>query len=264
MSKLEQKGQILPKKTQIHVFLNEYRWVGDMMKQQLNGVKPVQMSELETDFEKFKNERAKPERLLRSQQQFSGAAVADEDDGEKGPEDKDEEEADEDGDPFDLLDPVDILEKLPKNFYELVEEKKWQLRKEALDALLPLSQSPKISPNGDYNELTRVLKKFIGKDTNVMLVALAAQCLAGLAKGLRQGFKNGASQTLPTILEKFKEKKANVVAALVEAIDAIYPCLGIEAIQEDTLATLKHKTPSVVSETAKYLGNELMTILDYL
>lgn len=28
--------------------------------------------------------------------------------------------ADEDGDPYDLLDPVDILEKLPKNFYELV------------------------------------------------------------------------------------------------------------------------------------------------
>lgn len=68
---------------------------------------------------------------------------------------------------------------LPKNFYDLVEEKKWQLRKEALDALLPLSQTPKISP-GDFNELMRVIKKFIAKDTNVMLVALAAQCLAGI------------------------------------------------------------------------------------
>ena len=74
---------------------------------------------------------------------------------------------------------MDILEKLPKNFFELVEEKKWQLRKEALDALLPLSQTPKISVNGDYNDLIRVLKKFIGKDSNVMLVTLAAQCLAG-------------------------------------------------------------------------------------
>jgi cytoskeleton-associated protein 5 len=44
-------------------------------------------------------------------------------------------------------------------------------------------------------------------------------------------FKNGASQCFSVILEKFKEKKANVVAALVEAIDALYPCLGIEAVQ---------------------------------
>ena len=87
--------------------------------------------------------------------------------------------------------------------------------------------------------LIRVMKKFIGKDTNVMLVTLAAQCLAGLAKGLRANFKNGASQCLPVVLEKFKEKKATVIAALVEAADAMYPSLGIEAIQEDTLVTLK-------------------------
>ncbi len=55
-------------------------------------------------------------------------------------------------DPYELMDPVDILEKLPKNFYQLTEEKKWQLRKEALDALLPLSQTPKIAP-GDYHDL---------------------------------------------------------------------------------------------------------------
>ena len=72
---------------------------------------------------------------------------------------------------------------------------------------------------------------FTGKDANVMLVTLAAQCLAGIAKGLRTGFKNGASICLPVVLEKFKEKKAAVVAALVEAADALYPPLGIEAIQ---------------------------------
>jgi hypothetical protein len=32
----------------------------------------------------------------------------------------DEEEADDDTDPYELLDPVEILEKLPKNFYEQV------------------------------------------------------------------------------------------------------------------------------------------------
>ena len=87
-----------------------------------------------------------------------------------------------------------------------------------------------------------------------MLVALAAQCLAGLGKGLRTNFKNGAAHLLPVCLEKFKEKKINVVNALNEAVDALYPCLGIEAVQEDCLAALKHKTPSVNAHTAKYLA----------
>ena len=44
-----------------------FRWIGDMMKQQLGSLKPVQLSELEAEFEKVEG-KAKPERLLRSQQ----------------------------------------------------------------------------------------------------------------------------------------------------------------------------------------------------
>merc|ERR1719483_1486479 len=87
-----------------------------------------------------------------------------------------------------------------------------------------------------------------------MLVALAAQCLAGLAKGLRAAFKQHANSCLSTLLEKFKEKKLNVVTNLKECVDAICPILGIEAIQEDCMAALKHKTPTVRSETASFLG----------
>ena len=234
------------------LIVEAYRWVGDVMKQQLTGIKPVQLSELETEFGNLDGAKAKPERLLRSQQQFG--AVVDTNSGTASAEAaQEEEEADEETDPYDLLDPVDIIEKLPKNFYELVEEKKWQLRKEALDALLSLSQTPKIQP-GEFGDLVRVLKKFISKDTNVMLVTLAAQCIAGIAKGLRKQFKNGSNQLLPAILEKFKEKKVNVVNALAEAADAIYSCIGIEGIQEDCLAMLQHKTPNVVIQTALLLA----------
>merc|ERR1712223_1090909 len=107
---------------------------------------------------------------------------------------------------------------------------------------------------GEFGDLVRVLKKFISKDTNVMLVTLAAQCIAGIAKGLRQHFKNGSNQLLPAVLEKFKEKKITVVTALAEAADAIYSCIGIEGIQEDCLATLGHKTPNVVVQTAPFLA----------
>ena len=195
--------------------------------------------------------RARAERYLRSQ--GPPKEKAPKEDLEDGEEDEEEDSQDTALDPYELLDPVDILAKLPKNFFEQVEEKKWQLRKESLDALLPLSQNHKLA-QGDYHELVKVLKKFVAKDTNVMLVALAAQCITGLAKGLRAGFKQSANSCLPVLLEKFKEKKVNVATALREGVDAVYPILGIEAIQEDVLASLKAKTPQGRSETASFLA----------
>lgn len=75
-----------------------------------------------------------------------------------GEEDGEENEAPPVIDPYDLADPVEILSKLPKDFYEKVEEKKWQERKEALDAVEALVKTPKLE-NGDYGDLVRALKK---------------------------------------------------------------------------------------------------------
>ena len=61
-------------------------------------------------------------------------------------------------DPFELLEPVDILSQLPKDFYDKCEAKKWQERKEAMDALDTLVANPKLQ-TGDYGDLVRALKK---------------------------------------------------------------------------------------------------------
>lgn len=57
-----------------------------------------------------------------------------------------------------MLEPIDILSKLPKDFYEKLEAKKWQERKEALEVLDTLVKHPKLE-NGDYGDLVRALKK---------------------------------------------------------------------------------------------------------
>ena len=62
----------------------------------------------------------------------------------------------------------------------------------------------------------------ITKDSNVMVVALAGNIVTGLAKGLRNGFQSYSSFILSGILEKFKEKKLNVVNSLRDAADAVY------------------------------------------
>lgn len=60
---------------------------------------------------------------------------------------------------------------------------------------------------------------------------------------------------MSTVLEKFKEKKANVVAALRDCMDAMYPSLTLENIQEDLLEALNNKNPSIKAETCLFLGN---------
>lgn len=70
-----------------------------------------------------------------------------------------EEGNDEVDDPEEFLNPVNILCQLNKDFYEKLEAKKWQERKEAIDMLEGiLSKAPKLE-SGEYGELVRTLKK---------------------------------------------------------------------------------------------------------
>lgn len=157
-------------------------------------------------------------------------------------------------DPYEMLDPVDILSKLPGDFYEKLESKKWQERKESLECLENLLKSNPKLESGDYGDVVRVLKKIVSKDSNVLVVALAAKCISGLATGLKKRFSIYATTLLSVLLEKFKEKKQNVVLAVREAVDATFLCTTIDSMLEDVTAALDSKNPSVKAETASFLA----------
>ena len=89
-----------------------------------------------------------------------------------------------------------------------------------------LSENIKLE-SGDYHDLVKALKKVVAKDTNVMLVAIAARTLAGLAAGLRKKFDKHSLGVVDVLLEKFKEKKTNVVEALRHCIDTVYLTVGV-------------------------------------
>ena len=89
------------------------------MKSQLTGLKPVQLTELDTEFGNLEGVgRAKPEMWLRSAGPPKEARAAE--DGADGDEDEEEDSQEADLDPYELMDPVEIISKLPKNFYEQV------------------------------------------------------------------------------------------------------------------------------------------------
>ncbi|NXJ65537.1 CKAP5 protein, partial [Rostratula benghalensis] len=231
-----------------------YRWIRDALRPPLQNINSVQLKELEEEWVKVPSGAPKQTRFLRSQQELKAKfeqqqAVGGDADGG----DDDEEEAVPQVDAYELLEAVEILSKLPKDFYEKIEAKKWQERKEALEAVELLVKNPKLE-SGDYADLVKALKKVVGKDTNVMLVALAAKCLAGLAAGLRKKFGQYAGHVVPTILEKFKEKKPQVVQALQEAIDAIFLTTTLQNISEDVLAVMDNKNPTIKQQTSLFIA----------
>uniref|UniRef100_A0A8B9QT94 Cytoskeleton associated protein 5 n=1 Tax=Apteryx owenii TaxID=8824 RepID=A0A8B9QT94_APTOW len=230
-----------------------YRWIRDALRPPLQNINSVQLKELEEEWVKLSSAAPKQTRFLRSQQELKAKfeqqqAVGDADGGGD-----DGDEAVPQVDAYELLEAVEILSKLPKDFYDKIEAKKWQERKEALEAVEMLVKNPKLEA-GDYADLVKVLKKVVGKDTNVMLVALAAKCLAGLATGLRKKFGQYAGHVVPTILEKFKEKKPQVVQALQEAIDAIFLTTTLQNISEDVLAVMDNKNPTIKQQTSLFIA----------
>ncbi|CAH1405349.1 unnamed protein product [Nezara viridula] len=232
-----------------------YHWIGPTFKQQLAAIlKPAQLAEVETEYEKGNNIAAKATRFLRSQQtkkntEFVAATI------ERDVSATEHEEfVENETDRYDLLEPVDILSKLDKNFYTKLESKKWSERKDVLEELeKQLAATPKLEP-ADYSEMIQVLKKIISKDSNVVVVGIAIKCVTGIANGLRKKFNQYVSLIIPALFEKFKEKKQNIVLALREAVDAVYLTTNLETFQEDVVTNLDNKNPCIKSELSGFLS----------
>lgn len=95
-------------------------------------------------------------------------------------------------DPYDLMDPVDILSKLPKDFYSKLEEKKWQERKDALTTLEQiLTDAPKLE-NGDYGDLVRALKKVKFYAMNIFTCFWSSTPISFWNRTLQEGFSDSS------------------------------------------------------------------------
>jgi cytoskeleton-associated protein 5 len=126
-------------------------------------------------------------------------------------------------DPRMLADEVDIVSKFPSNFQANLGSSKWKERKEALDDLLTLvNATPRIKDAPELGDLAKSLATCIHKDSNINCVMTAANCLEGLAKGVMAPFGRHREAIVSPMLERLKERKANVTDAIGAALDAIF------------------------------------------
>lgn len=137
------------------------------------------------------------------------------------------------------------MPKLPANLQTNLKSSKWKERKEVLDELLTLlNATPRIKESSELGELARSLATCIQKDANINCVIVAANCLEGLAKGLMAGFARYRESVVPPILERLKERKANVTDAIGNALDAVFATVSTRWPKHRLLLILSPRHPS--------------------
>ncbi|GEQ68108.1 hypothetical protein JCM33374_g1775 [Metschnikowia sp. JCM 33374] len=155
-------------------------------------------------------------------------------------------------DPYDMMEPVEVLTKLPGDLHARASSTKWKDRVEVLEEVqVVLSKAPKLVAD-DYTDLVRLFAKCF-KDANIQVVQLAANGIESLAKGLKTGFSKYKSLVLAPLIERSKEKKPAVADALANALDSIFASSSLSDVLDETIVGMKHKTPQVKISSTNYL-----------
>ncbi len=126
-------------------------------------------------------------------------------------------------DPRQFAEPVDVVPKLPSSLQAALASSKWKDRKEVLDEVATLlSSTPRIKEATELGDLAKSLATRIQSDANINCVMTAAACMEHLAKGLMFSFAKYHEMVVPPMLERLKERKANVTDTIGAALDAIF------------------------------------------
>ncbi|KAJ7449776.1 microtubule associated protein, partial [Mycena latifolia] len=234
-----------------------YQYLGPGIEPWLADLKPVQVKELKEAFDAMEaggtgKGTVKPERLTRSHAREVEAAG---DDGEAAVESEEEAAP---LDPRAFAEPVDI--KLPSSLQTLLTSSKWKERKEVLDELLTLlTSTPRIKDGPEISELSKSLAVRIQSDANINCVMTAAACMEALAKAMLGSFARYREVVVAPMLERLKERKANVTDAIGDALDAVFSSTTLADIIPDLGPALGSKNPQVKEGTLKFLGRSLST-----
>ncbi|XP_014628108.1 protein MOR1 isoform X2 [Glycine max] len=231
------------------------RWIGkDSVKSILfEKMRDTMKKELEAELVNVTG-TAKPTRKIRSEQDKEPEQEAVSEVVGPGPSEESGNDAPQEIDEYELVDPVDILIPLEKSgFWDGVKATKWSERKEAVAELTKLASTKRISP-GDFSEVCRTLKKLI-TDVNIAVAVEAVQAIGNLARGLRTHFSSSSRFLLPVLLEKLKEKKPALAEALTQTLQAMHKagCISLIDIVEDVKTATKNKVPLVRSLTLTWV-----------
>lgn len=240
-----------------------YKWMGASLETILfQDLKPIQQKELSKHFSEIEVGSQQPKRLTRKQREQAEMRKREEE--ITALQDQDVEMVDlqtntDSGpkaiDAFDILPATEVLSRMPSDMDSRLNSSKWKERKDVLEEIHSiLEKAMKLTTNDDYSNIIRIFAKCM-KDANLQVVQLAANCATLIARGLRKEFGKYQHIMLRPVIERTKEKKASVVEALNNLLDALFASSSLSELLNDILWGMKHKTPQVKIASTSFLKN---------
>ncbi|KHJ78872.1 HEAT repeat protein [Oesophagostomum dentatum] len=164
-------------------------------------------------------------------------------------------------DPWTLMDPTDVVGKMRKDFDELITSKKWQERKEAVESVLSIMESaPRVAMSPELQQVILVLIKVLEKDVNINVSSLCAKVLAKLSTSMRTDFAGVVPKIMPIAFDKLKEKKAVLRNELIELCDAAsftVFTVSLDSYSEAVYGGLTKSNPQSKAQTAQFTARLL-------
>jgi cytoskeleton-associated protein 5 len=214
-----------------------FRWVRELINPFVEKLKKSQQDELKAAFGEI-NEIPVPSRWLKSEENLSRA--------EKTP------VKNQKIDVYDMADAKDIFSKYGEKWVNTVLAfEKWTDKKQALEELNNEANYPKLAEKNPI-ELVTLAKRLIN-DSNLQVTLQAIKLVGLLAKGQRKYFESYAKQFFPVIIQKYKDKKTQVLTEANFCLDNLLFSFSFDSILEDLRLALEDPNPLVKSNTCLWV-----------
>lgn len=205
------------------------KWMGEAVKPFYSKLKKQQIEELDKFLEEWPKQPMKP---IRGEEEQTIAIS-------KGS-GKETQATDSGIDPYEISDPVDIFHKFNDHWCEKVlAQSKWLDKKQMLEELVKAASVPRLAPTGHVH-INAMLKRLMN-DNNMNVMLMAIKIYGLLAKGLRKHFASTVKAMAYLILQKFRDKKTQVIEETYKAFDMLFYSISLEDISDDLKEALADK-----------------------
>ena len=221
----------------LNFYKEAYRWVRELIKPNVEKLKKPQQDELEKAFAEI-TEPPVPTRTVKGEEEVKEQQGSQ----PKAPK----------IDIYAMAEARDIFSKFGEKWVDkLLAMEKWQEKKQALEEINTEADYPKLAEKSPLHLVT--LCKRLLNDNNMQVMLQVIKLSGLLAKGQRSYYSNHAKHLFPLILQKFKDKKAPVVAQAHSSLENLLFATSIETVLDDIKAAMEDKTPSVKINTFLFL-----------
>ena len=159
-------------------------------------------------------------------------------------------------DAYELSEAVDIFKKYNDKWADsVITAPKWSEKTRLMEEFVKDASVPKLAQS-DFRPITEVIRRLIN-DSNMNVVLWVLRVTAAMAKGLRRPFYATAKNNFSNIINKFRDKKTQMVEETYKTLHDLRHCLNIEDVIEDVKEGLGDKAPNMRVNMINWIGKDI-------